>query len=464
MSASPDWAWKREGLPRPPAPNLEVVPAVSPEGQPLPTYAPRELRGILEDLGHSEPVIAAQLRGMEAAGRLTEPLVDLREPQRLTLDAVHSPPVERFLLGRMLPLAKSSVLYGPTGAGKSAWLAQLAFAVAGHEPSLHGLAVGVHGPVLVVSAEDSVEDWQRKAAACHYGTDLNIEGALDDLRVLDLTEGEARLSEVVTVRDGETTRRESRATEMRDRIVAHARKMSAVLILVETASRLVPDEDNASFSALQSALGSIARRTGAAVVVTHHVTKAASREGDSSIEAARGGGAFVANARNALALSPADPEVAKRYGDRFAPDDVFTLSHGKSTSSTRREDSIVLIRCGTAHGAVFQRPDDVEVSPERTREMEARRERARAEEVELLRKLYAHFESILPTQPRISPSHLYNERYSHLGITKRRMRALVETAIREGVLKVATRSAGGLVTLALGHDPRRPVNDQKETL
>jgi hypothetical protein len=422
----------------------------------LPTYAPWELRAILEDLGYSDPAIEGQLRKVEAEGRLTAPLVDPGAPRRLTLDAVHRPPVERFLLGRMVPLAKSSVLFGPTGAGKSAWLAQLVFAVAGRASSLHGLAVGTHGPVLVVSAEDSFDDWQRKAGAVHYGTDLDVESAIEDVHVRDLTDGEARLSEVVTVRDDDATRRVSRATAMQDEVIAQARSVGAVLVVVETASRLVEDEDNASFSGLQSALGRIARKTGAAVIVTHHATKAASKDNDSSIENARGGGSFVYNARNALTLFPAEPDVARPYADRFAPPDLFVLSHGKATSSTKREDSIVLARVGTAHGAVFRLPDEIESSPERAGEMTARRERARTAEVELLRRLYALVESLLPTRPSISPSYLYDERHGDLGIPKRRARALVEAAITEGILKVGKRTDRG-VTVVLGHDPRKGI-------
>jgi hypothetical protein len=193
----------------------------------------------------------------------------------------------------------------------------------------------------------------------------------------------------------------------------------------------VDDEDDASFSALQSSLGRIARKTGAAVLVTHH-------------------------ARNALSLYPAEPDVARRHGD-FAPEDLFTLHHGKSTSSTRAEDSITLIRLGTKCGAVFSRPEDVEASPEQAAETQARTDRSRERKYEQLRQLYGFVESILPTRPSISPSYLFNERHADLGIPKRAMRALVETAMREGVLKERTRTAAGFVTLTLGHGPRKPI-------
>lgn len=426
----------------------------------LPTYAPHELRGILSDLGHSDAVIEAQLRAVERQGRLTGPLVDPSAPRTLSLDAIYSPPAEQFLLGRLAPLAKSTVLFGPTGAGKSAVLGQLVFAIASRAPSLWGLAVGVHGPVLVVSAEDSHEDWQRRASAIHYGTDADVERALADVHVLDLTEGEARLSEVVTVHALDGTRRQSRATELAERIVAFAHKVGAVLVVIETASRLVEDEDNASFAALQSALGRIARATGAAVVVSHHATKAASRENDSSIESARGGGALIANARNAIALYPADAKVAGQLAERFPPEDVFELHHGKSTSSTRREDALVLVRVGTPSGAVFMLPQDVEASPEIIAAAKARHEKARALEREELRRLFQFCEDVLPTRSTLSLSRsfLVDECHAELKLSRRRTAALVERAVQLGILREGKRTERG-VALVLGTDPRDPIRN-----
>jgi hypothetical protein len=219
---------------------------------------------------------------------------------------------------------------------------------------------------------------------------------------------------------------------------------------------LVDDEDNASFAALQASLGRIAARTGAAVVVTHHSTKAASRDGDSSIESARGGGALIGNARNALSLFPANATVARRYGNRFAPEELFELHHGKSTSSTRRESSLVLARVGTPYGAVFQCPDEVEVSPEHAAAAQTRADKQREQRHENLRRLYALVESVLPTRPNLSPSWLAERRHRDLGVTRRHMETLVEAAMKEGFLRENSRSERG-VTITLGVDPRRPV-------
>jgi RecA-family ATPase len=241
----------------------------------LPTFKAWDLRGQLEDMGYSEERIEARLAEAKAMGQIIPEPSD--ELGTITLHAMRSPPVERFLLGRMVPLAKTTVLYGPTGAGKSAALAQLAFAVSSGARSLWGLTVGVRGRVLVVTAEDSLDDWVRKAAAVDHGTEADVEAALENFRVLDLTEGVARLTEEVFVHEDDGNRREHRPTDLAERIIDHAIRRDAVLVVVETASRFVEDEDNASFSAFQSALGRIARETGAAVIVSHHITKPRAR-------------------------------------------------------------------------------------------------------------------------------------------------------------------------------------------
>jgi RecA-family ATPase len=286
--------------------------------------------------------------------------------------------------------------------------------------------------------------------------------ALERFYVVDQSEGVARLSEVVTVRNGDatesTSKRIAQPTEEQDRLVEAARSIKARFIVVETASRLVEDEDNAAFSGLQSALGRIGRETGAAVTVTHHATKAASKENDSGIESARGGGALVYNARNALALFPAEPDAAKDYADRFPAEDVFVLTHGKPTSSTRRQAPIVLVRCDAVHGAVFRRPDEVVFTPEQATANAAKLEREREREIEQLRRLYDAVAKALPTRPGPSPSWIRDNLRSAVGVTEQRLEWLVGRAVAGGILQVVSRTDRG-VRLGLGVDPSRPIDD-----
>ncbi len=375
---------------------------------------------------------------------------------RLNLTDARNPPLETFILGNALPLAKSSALFGPSGVGKTALAAQLAFAFAAGAETLWGLRLlSGGGPALVYSAEDSLDDWKRKAAAVER-SGLDLERALQRLFIIDKSEGVARLSEVVTELRPGFSRCVAQPTEEQQRLVGMARAVGARLVLVETASRLVEDEDNANMSALQSALGSVARETGAAVVATHHPTKQAAKENDSDPLSARGGGAFVANARNVLSLFPASPEGAVAYSDRFPVADLFVLAHGKSTSSTRPHAPITLVRCDGKWGAYFARPEDVSLSPEQEAQIAERVAADRAREWDPLRRLYEVVEGALPARPSISPSWLRDHCARDLGVAKHRVEPLVRQALDRGVLKIRARTERG-ITLGLGNDPRTPI-------
>ena len=148
--------------------------------------------------------------------------------KRLTIGRIKSPLTEQFVLGSFIPFGKSSVLYGPQSVGKSAWMAQLAFAFAAGAEQLWGLPLYPGGgPVLIYTAEDTFEDWERKGAAILKGSGINVEKALERLFVIDKTEGVARLSEVITIRNATTSRRVAQPTEEADALVAAAKKIGA---------------------------------------------------------------------------------------------------------------------------------------------------------------------------------------------------------------------------------------------
>jgi hypothetical protein len=423
-------------------------------------------------LGVAEPIQALGEPGEAArvARRLAEVVTGAPpglSPARLTMDDVRYPPAERFAVGSIIPLGKVTVFFGPTSVGKSAALAQIAAAFAGGEKSLWGLPV-LHrgGPVLVYTTEDTLDDWKRKGAALRVSGGINVERVLERLYVVDKTEGLARLSEVVSVRTGSAlesvSRRVGQPTEERDRIIEVIREIGALIVIVETASRLVEREENEDFSALQSALGHVARETGAGVVLSHHPTKAASKVNDSSIESARGGGALMGNARCALSLFPADmnSEPAKAFKGRFPNEDLVVLEHLKATSSTRRQPPMVLVRTDGTWGAVFRLPDEVTMTPDQEARNAERLETERQVELESLRRLYAAVEKYLPTRPRMSPSWLRDHHHAEIGVPKNGpdgVEALVRKAVDAGILRVGRRTAAGIFVV-LGVDPRKPIS------
>lgn len=383
-------------------------------------------------------------------------------PVRLDLDALRNPPREQFLIGRMFPLGKPSVFFGPQGKGKSAVLAQLAFSLAAGAESLWGLPLLPGGcPVLVYTAEDTKEDWERKGGAILQAGGVDMERALERFHLVDRTEKIVRLTESVTIRLADVSRRVVRPTDELEHVIAIARALRVRAVFLETVSNLVDDEDNPTLSTLMNALRRGATATGAAWAASHHATKAASKDNDSGIESARGGGSLIANARNAVSLFPAEAEDAAPYQDRFAQEDLFTLRHGKPTSSTRAHAPLVLVRTDATYGAVFRRPDEVDASPEQQAALAARLEATRDREVQALGRLYAVVADLLPLGP-VSPSRL-RDHVNAIGVPKRRLDALVTKALDLGFLRPVSSPSGGRgVRLGLGHDPRQPIAERDD--
>jgi RecA-family ATPase len=122
------------------------------------------------------------------------------------MERIKKPLEEQFIVGSLFPMAKSSVIVGPSGTHKSTLLSQLAFRyAAGGDGDFLGMQVldESGGAVLVFSAEDSFEDWERKGAAVLASNQLSetqMERARQRVHIVDKSEGEARLSELVQVR------------------------------------------------------------------------------------------------------------------------------------------------------------------------------------------------------------------------------------------------------------------------
>jgi hypothetical protein len=122
----------------------------------------------------------------------------------------------------------------------------------------------------------------------------------------------------------------------------------AVLVALDTVARLNGStEGNESLSLLVSASDHLARYTGAAVVLAHHVSKEAGRAGTADLHAGRGGSSFGDNCRSIVALIRATEEHMASYDDdtrdAAASGEVVTLVHAKS-NYTRLAKPLFLMR------------------------------------------------------------------------------------------------------------------------
>jgi RecA-family ATPase len=413
-----------------------------------------------------DPVLSAE----EEFAPYAEPAQALSHA--LALDRVLNPVRDRFLCGKLFARGKLSVLFGPTHVGKSIFLSQLAFHIAAGCESYAGMELPEGGgPVLVYTAEDDSNDWALKAAAqLAEWTALagreeamrRLARALERFHIIDRSGSTTRLSELVKLTSskngGTVTRTRALPTEEHAQLLAEAVRLRPLLVDVETASQLVDEEDNPNLAALVARLTAVAQASGAAVVLSHHPTKADSAAGDSSLTAARGGYALVANAKGGVvSLYPADQaELARldKDGLMAAKEDIAVLRQEKGTPSAKRQAPVTLIRVGTEYGGVFRLPVEVQRDPKAREQHEARAQDARRREQWSLLHVYQAAEEKMKSGPvsknRLrAPLRELGERGADTDLD-----ALVDRAIAAGVLVVEhADKVGRVLSLTLGRRP-----------
>lgn len=395
-------------------------------------------------------------------------------PRRFSPDLIRNPVRDTFVIGQMIPFGKSSVLYGPSSAGKTTLESQIAFAFALGWESLWGLPLAPSGgPVLIYTLEDTYNDWHLKAAAFCRAHGVAPEALSKNLYIIAREEGFARFTESVQSRrkNGDELITNSRHQETKDQkwLIEDALAVGAKFILVETASRLVEKEDNEGFSVLQSALGHIAQVTGAATIVSHHSTKKAVSDNDNSSLGARGGSAFVANARNGLALFPLvtggkraqvlDDEMlaeAQKLYPELPKEGFYTLSHSKPTSSTKRGADLLLYLTdpGGDVGGQFQLPSNVQTTPEMTTKAAGQRADDLVRENQALRLLYREAKRIRDVEKKPITKRKLCAAYRDIGIKKYEVDKLIPVACSRNYLSESPKKCiGGGQEYHLGFDP-----------
>jgi hypothetical protein len=215
---------------------------------------------------------------------------------------------------------------GGHGLGKSAGALAMACSVATGHPWL-GHPV-VQGRAVYITAEDDRLSLQARIRAWLAGVPDDERTAAEEalgrnLHVLTREDFPAGLP--LTTASYSTAQRHE---PLVDQVVARCE--GASLIVMETVARLhCAPETNEAYAVFAQAIESIARRTGAAVVVVHHVSKAGAREGTTDSYSSRGGASLVDAARSVIVVT----------GDPRDPEGRLQIGHAKSTHS-RTVDSI----------------------------------------------------------------------------------------------------------------------------
>ena len=237
-----------------------------------------------------------------------------------------------WLYGTRLIRRFVSVLAAPGGAGKSALALGQAVALATGRPIL-GEPVHHPAPAWLLDLEDPQEETHRRLAAClrlHNLPDEAVRGRLY------LHAGRARRLCIAALAEGQGL-----AFPDRDAVAEAALARGIGLIVVDpfVKSHALDENSNPHMDAAAAAWADVAERTGAAVLLIHHVRKLGG--GPLDLEAARGAKALTDAARSAALLSPMSAEEGERLGvaagDRWR---LVRLDDAKANLAPRAEQAL----------------------------------------------------------------------------------------------------------------------------
>ena len=215
-------------------------------------------------------------------------------------------PPREWLYGTRLVRRFVSVLAAPGGVGKSALALGQAVALACGRPLL-GERVHHSVPVWVLNLEDPLDELNRRLAAL-----LRLHRVADDAVAgrLFLHSGRTRRVCMAALSgDGAVVRPDQEA------VTAAALAAGVGLIVVDpfVKSHALDENSNPHMDAAATAWAEVAERTGAAVLLVHHVRKLG-LAGVADVDSARGAKALTDAARSASMLSPMTVEEAARLG------------------------------------------------------------------------------------------------------------------------------------------------------
>jgi hypothetical protein len=184
------------------------------------------------------------------------------------------------------------------------------------------------GATIIITKEDSRADYRRKLAAQRVtlGGQFDAQKVADRIILLDLVGDPSML---VASSNGSTATVNEKLVELLADAI-HTAGTDADLIVLETASRLTPSEDNTGMSALVSACELLGRLTRCSVLLVHHTGKENARNGVADSYTGRGGSSLADNARAVMVLTayPKDQKARDRLGVALpdeAADDALVL-------------------------------------------------------------------------------------------------------------------------------------------
>jgi len=275
-----------------------------------------------------EPVDLIAARG----GPLVVPTVASLASQFGVDELVTAPAPREYVVDPYIPKRTVAVLVGAGGTCKTSLSTMITAAVClGEDLFGHACAAG---PVLYVTAEDRREDLLRHFYQVVRGRAAEIvQRVAQRLFVVDATGIDFKLVRPI---DGASS-----VTQQADELAEYARSINAVLVVIDTVSRVNGSgEDNEGLARVVEGGERIARVADTSVLLLHHVGKQQMRDGAADQYGGRGGSAMSDNARSVLHLAVAtDPQKTPiADAESMVPaGDVLVLSHVKANYSTKAD-------------------------------------------------------------------------------------------------------------------------------
>jgi RecA-family ATPase len=280
------------------------------------------------------------------------------------------------------------------------------------------------GRTVFISAEEKAEDYERKLKAWSLNDlSFDYEAVARHLLVIDVVGKGLKLA---TVERGRYQTNQQDVRRLAE--VIRARAPGADLVVLETASRLGPDETNEGHAALVTACEELSGLVNATVLVVGHVSKAAARERSGDAYVGRGGSSLTDNGRFSLTLTrfPTDAGAQKREVGRVVPDAIaerLLVFKSPKVNAAKPQPAVVLECIGKEDWGLTVAPFDIE-SVAANDALDRLYQEQQNEDVE---KLWMFLTSATAAGERHSANTL-KEQCSRVGIARSEMEEVVEQA------------------------------------
>jgi RecA-family ATPase len=224
-------------------------------------------------------------------------------------------PARDWVLEDCLPRGKTALLVAPGGTGKSQLVLQLGYAIATGRAGYSPWKPGRPGHVVIIGAEDEEDEVHRRferlwrADMNHLEVDETLQRLRENLFVIPRV-GEDNL---LTRDDG----KEVRQTGLVERIAKAVAPLEDLrVIVIDPAARFRGGEENSAEDTTRfvEAVETLAKLTGAAVIVVHHVNKSSMQGGDANQSASRGSSALSDGVRLQINLGHPNQEEQEALG------------------------------------------------------------------------------------------------------------------------------------------------------